>query len=351
MEKQSFQRLSLSIETLRFPLILFIICLHCCTSTCYVTVGHPSYFRIIYPVSFWIGETGVPVYFFISGLLLFYSQKSYKQKLRSRINTLLVPYLFFNAIILCSYFCLMIAGEPIMILGKDLVDYSIIDYIRLFWDRGSWSYGNGSPLLCPLWYIRNLIILVLLSPIIYYFIKYTKLLFPLVVGLAWINAPHSAYTYQSLTMFSLGAFFPISGINPIDVFNRYKPFFIGSFVILAALDIIHPFIHIPLAFPIHRLSLIANTFFLICFCGKLLHRYNIYSSLLSKSAFFVFCIHYPLTLALRPLFKMINGLPDAVLVVVYLISVAFIASVCVLVYKIMILLMPKFLKVITGNRG
>ena len=42
-------RMSTSIETLRFPLILFIICLHCYTSTSAATRGHDIYFRLIYP--------------------------------------------------------------------------------------------------------------------------------------------------------------------------------------------------------------------------------------------------------------------------------------------------------------
>ena len=351
MEKQSFQRLSYSIETLRFPLILIIICLHCYTSTSSFTIGHDSYFRIIYPLSLWIGETGVPTYFFISGLLLFYSKKSYHQKIESRGMTLLVPYFFFNAVILCGYICLMIMGKPSVILEKDLADYTILDYVRAFWDRGSWSNGNGVPLLCPLWYIRNLMILVIVSPILHYTIKYTKLLFPFLVGILWINAHDSAYTLQSLTMFSLGAYFPIVNRNPIDIMDRYKALLISAFVFLALLDFLHLYIYIPFALPIHRLSLIVNTFFLICICGEYLYRHKIYSSLLSKSAFFVFCIHYPLTLALRPIFERINNDIDIILVLVYLTSVVSIASVCVLIYMILHFLMPKFLNLVTGNRG
>lgn len=351
MDKQLPQRLSCSIEALRFPLILFIIFLHSYTSTSSIMGGHHLYFKMIYPFSLWIGETGVPAYFFISGLLLFYSKKTYQQKLRSRFNTLLIPYLFFNFVILCGYLVLVIMGMPAVILGKDVADYSLIDYVRAFWDRGSWSSGNGVPLLCPFWYIRNLIVLVILSPVLYYILKYMRLLFPLVVGFFWINAHDSAFTLQSLTMFSLGAYFPISGMNPMELFDRYKIFFIGAFVLLAVLDVLHLFISIPFALPVHRLALIANTFFVICLCGELLYRHQIYSSLLSKSAFFVFCIHYPFTLALKPLFERINGLPDAILILAYFASVTCIALVCVVLYKLMNLLMPRFLNVITGSRG
>ena len=100
MNNHSFQRLSISIENLRFPLVLLIIMLHCYTSTVFQIPGHIYYFRVVYPFALWLGETGVPAYFFISGLLLFYSKKTYDQKIRDRMHTLLVPYFFFNAVIL-----------------------------------------------------------------------------------------------------------------------------------------------------------------------------------------------------------------------------------------------------------
>ena len=346
-----FRRLSLSIETLRFPLILSIICLHCYTSTSTVVSGHDTFFRIIYPLSLWIGETGVPAYFFISGLLLYYSQKSYSQKLKSRVKTLLIPYLFFNGLILCGYLCMVSLGKPIFILDKDLAEYSVVDYLRAFWDRGSWSHGNGSPLLCPLWYIRNLMILVLLSPAFYYIIRYTKLIFPLVIGFLWINSYDSAYSFQSLTMFSLGAYFPICDKNPMEIFEKKRFIFISVFILFATMDFLHLFVTIPFALPIHRLSLIANVFFVLCFLGDYLHCHQLYSSFLSKSSFFIFCIHYPLTICLRPIFMIINESPDIVLVFTYIFSVIIITLLCIVVYKVLIGIIPLFMGIITGSRG
>lgn len=350
MDNVSFQRLSRSIETLRFPLILLIIFLHCYTSTSGITRGHDTYFRIIYPFSLWMGETGVPAFFFISGLLLFYSKKTYVQKLKSRVNTLLVPYLFFNGIMLIGYLCLWYLGKSVIIADKNLADYSWIDYIRAFWDRGEWNRGNGAPLLCPFWYIRNLMVLVILSPIIYYIIRYTKLLLPLVFGFFWINSHDSAYTLQSLTLFSLGAYFPICNKNPIELFEKYKALFIGAFFFLTIMDILHLYVTIPFALPFHRLSLIANTIFCISFLGEFLYSHHFYSSFLSKSAFFVFCIHYPFTTYLRPIFERLNGYNDFILVVIYLLSIVCITSLCVLVYKSLKKVMPGFVTIITGNR-
>ena len=351
LDNQSYQKLSRSIETMRFPLILLIICLHCYTSTSDITRGHDTYFRLIYPISLWMGETAVPAFFFISGLLLFYSKKTYMQKIKSRFQTLLIPYLFFNGLILCIYLCSMFMGNSVMIVGKDLADYSLIDYMRAFWDRGVWDHGNGSPVLCPLWYIRNLMIMVILSPILYYIIRYTRLFFPLIFGFFWVNSYDSAYTFQSLTMFSLGAYFPICYRNPIEIFEKYRVLFICAFLFLAIMDFLHLYVSIPFAFPIHRLSLVVNTFFCICFLGNFLFSHHIHSSFLSKSAFFVFCIHYPFVTYLRPIFLRITGSSDIVLLLFYLVAVISISFLCVTVFKVVKLIMPGFLNFVTGNRG
>lgn len=351
LDNQSYQKLSRSIESLRFPLILLIICLHCYTSTSAVTRGHDTYFRIIYPISLWIGETGVPAFFFISGLLLFYSKKTYTQKIQSRFHTLLIPYLFFNGLILCIYLCSMFLGSSVMIVGKNLADYSFVDYIRAFWDRGVWDHGNGSPMLCPLWYIRNLMILVIFSPILYYIVKYTKLLFPVTFGLLWINAHDSAYTLQSLTMFLLGVYFPICDRNPIEIFEKNKLLFVCAFFLLAIMDVLHLYVPIPFALPIHRLSLVANTFFCISFLGEFLYRHHLYSSFSSKSAFFVFCIHYPFTTFLRPFFMRINGSSDIIFVLFYLTSVISITLLCFLLYIVLKRISPGLMNYITGNRA
>ena len=350
MDNHLFQRLSISIENLRFPLILLIIMLHCYTSTVFQIPGHIYYFRVVYPFALWMGETGVPAYFFISGLLFFYSKKTYNQKIRDRIHTLLVPYFFFNAVILIGYLIMMLLGKPVMILGKDLSDYSIVDYIRVFWDRGDWAGGNGAPILCPFWYIRNLMILVILSPIIYYIIRYTKLLLPIISGFLWINAFDSAYLLESITMFSMGAYFPICGKNPIIFFEQYKVMFLSMFSCLFFADIAHTIIHVPYFQQIHRLSLVSNVFFLL-WIGERLSNHHLYSVNLSKSAFFVFCIHYPLVLPPKTFFSRASSMPDIILIGLYVVGVVTVTVSSVFIYMILRKFVPKFLLLITGSRG
>ena len=96
------ERLSKAVTWMRFPLIFLIIMLHC-YSVQRLEGNHEIFFKVIYPFSLWLGETGVPGFFFLSGYLFFLSKKTYLQKLRTRMYTLLIPYLLWNTLLLGLY--------------------------------------------------------------------------------------------------------------------------------------------------------------------------------------------------------------------------------------------------------
>ena len=109
LRKEDYTRLSEAISWIRFPLIFLIILLHC-YSTVKLPGNHVMYFKAIYPFSLWLGETGVPGFFFISGFLFFHSKKTHRQKISSRIHTLLIPYLLWNLILLGLYVVAFLVG-------------------------------------------------------------------------------------------------------------------------------------------------------------------------------------------------------------------------------------------------
>lgn len=98
-----------------------------------------------------LGETGVPAFFFISGFLYYLSQRSTVEKLRTRLSTLLIPYIIWNSVIIIAYITIMLIGYPLEIAGKNIFDYNFTDYVRAYIDRGYWDNGNGQPMLCPYW--------------------------------------------------------------------------------------------------------------------------------------------------------------------------------------------------------
>ena len=166
---------SRSIDVMRFAMILLVVVLHAYTSTrSDFSAGDFSVYRLVsFVCSLEIAQTAVPALFFISGFLFFLHPKPYKTKLRKTSKRLIVPYLLWNALILALYF----GVEQIPALSKyfsgvnpPVSGYSFVNFLQAFWDSGEWRGGNGTPILHQFWYIRNLILLALLSPAIRLFV-------------------------------------------------------------------------------------------------------------------------------------------------------------------------------------
>ena len=343
-------RLSYAITWMRFPLIFLIIMLHC-YSVQRLEGEHELYFKMVYPFALWLGETGVPGFFFISGYLFFLSKKNYTEKLESRIHTLLIPYLLWNLILLSIYILLYAIGFPQNINGKSMVDYSFIDYLRLFWDRGSFDNGNFVPLLCPLWYIRNLIIMSILSPLFYYIIMYARELFLMIMAVWWMSTYHNAFIPQTVLFFCLGAYFSIFNRNPLQIAFENKTIVITLFCIFAAGDIYsHVAIGTPINLQLHRFALIFNIpalLLLADFCVR--HGYT--NTLLPNSAFIVFCVHYPIVVLLRKIcISRFSNSSDGVHILLYFVCVIIATLLSIGIYIILERYFPKLKNILSGNR-
>lgn len=343
-------RLSEAITWLRFPLIFLIILLHC-----YSTIGLPGdhvlYFRVLYPFSLWLGETGVPGFFFISGFLFFLSKKHYQQKLETRFHTLLIPYLLWNALLLGLYIFAYVAGYPQDINGKSIADYTLIDYIRAFWDRGSYDNGNFVPILCPFWYIRNLFIMSVLSPLFYYIIKYVREVFLMAVAIWWLMTPHNAFISQTILFFCLGAYYSILDKDPLEIFIKYKKTILLLCAIAAFADIVLHTIYVtPVNLQIHRIALIFNIpalFILADFCCQR----NITSKLLPNAAFIVFSVHYPIVVLMRKACaSQLSNASDLIHIPLYFVCVILATAISIIIYIGMNKYMPKVKNILSGNR-
>ncbi len=344
------QRLSEAITWLRFPLIFSIILLHC-YSTVRLPGDHGTYFCVLYPFSLWIGETGVPGFFFISGFLYFHSQKSFAEKFKSRFHSLLVPYILWNAIQLTMYLAAYYAGYPQDINGKNIADYTLWDYLRAFWDRGSYDDGNFVPILCPFWYIRNLLIMSILSPIVYYLIKYVRELFLLAAAVWWLFTPHNAFISQTILFYCLGAYYSIHCKNPLEIFLRYKKWLITSCALFAIADVVvHVAFITPINLQIHRLALIFNIpalFLLANHCC----RKGYTTKLLPNAAFIVFSVHYPIVVVMRKVCAAkLGDASDWVHIPLYFVCVILATAISIAIYLFMDRYLPRLKSILSGNR-
>lgn len=256
-----------------------------------------------------------------------------------------------NILILSLYIIAYTIGLPQDINGKSISDYSFTDYLRLFWDRGSYDDGNFVPLLCPLWYIRNLIIMSIISPLLYYIIRYMRELFLIIIVVWWITTLHNAFIPQTILFFSLGAYFAIQEINPLEVIYKKKRLVLTLFVLFAIGDILsHVYIGTPINLQIHRLSLILNLPALLLF-GDWCVRREYTSKLFPNAAFIVFCVHYPIVVALRKTcIAQFSDAPDIVHILLYFGCVVISTALSLSIYQFFNKYFPKVKNILSGNR-
>lgn len=347
------QRLSAAIMWLRFPLILCVVLLHCYCTVPLASGDHTTYFKMVYPFGLWLGESGVPTFFFISGYLFYFSNKTYQDKISSRVQTLLYPYLLWNSLFLVLYIGLFLIGHPQDILGKSIGDYGVIDYIRAYIDRGEYSDGNNGPILCTYWYVRNLFILCLLSPIWYYLNKYLNALFLIILLGWWLSLHHNALLAESLLFFNLGAFFAIHNYTPLQITRKWKNIYLIIWGLIATADIVsHSICPFGEPFYIHRTSLILNICAFIYLADMIVKGDKTkVNSFLAGSVFWVYALHDHLAIALRRFcVTHFSVYSDIIQVALYFATVLAVTVICLMSYQITKYFFPSFVNFATGSR-
>ena len=191
--------LSRTISFLRFPLIVGVVFFHNKMGTINIQgniINYDSWPWLSYIINFFssvISAIGVPLFFIISGFLLFYkvdfNKEVYLKKIKSRVHTLLVPYIIWNFV---GFLILLTKIHPkFASLFPLLKGYriDIVEFLKCFWAIALPSSPIGvehtTPIDTPLWYVRDLMILVLCSPIIYWIIKRFKGYVIVLLGVIW----------------------------------------------------------------------------------------------------------------------------------------------------------------------
>ena len=186
----------------------------------------PLYCNVSYVFSELIARVAVPLFFCVSGYLFFkknsrgYSIEDYKSKIRTRVYSLVIPYFFWNILVFILTFLLQISISK----GGDdtILNYSVTDFFRIFWD-----IRNGMPFCYQLWFIRDLIVITFISPIIYFLLKINTIsLFVLILFAVWwlvdIDNVRWYLNSQSVFFFCLGAYCAIHQIDIVAKVQRMK---------------------------------------------------------------------------------------------------------------------------------
>lgn len=191
------------------------------------------------------GHVVLCFFFLTSGYYFFYKTKIwnlsvYKDKIKKRWHTLIIPYLLWNAI----WYVSNLTRELFKYFKKGMPDdrwegimsnyLNPESFLDTFWTASEWAIGRvnifgwdtslSGPAILPLWYMRELIIMVLLSPIIYWVIKKGKTWAMALLGVCYAL---NAWTTPGLNVtavftFTFGAYLALNGKDILITFAPLK---------------------------------------------------------------------------------------------------------------------------------
>ena len=211
------------IRQLRFPMIILVTFAH---SYGGVTEGFSllasewnTYEFLKLLISQTLVKVAMPVFFIMSGYLFYsnveeWSHKIYKAKMLRRIKTLLIPYLIWN-----------------LLMAVKLKSFSWSIFWVFWYPAGIQTDWLGqeqlmtAPANMPLWFLRDLIVVSLLTPIIYILVRrlgYWLIAVLTVFYLSGVFAFIPGISAYAVYFFTLGAFLSIRKMILTETFLRFE---------------------------------------------------------------------------------------------------------------------------------
>ena len=358
-----------TVDFLKFPLAVLVVILHS-NITCLNIGGEIfpldcNHFPIYRPISFLFSELiaslAVPTFFVISGYFFFnglitsngtLNSNIYIEKLKRRTKTLLLPYLLWNLIYLLIFFVGQSIFSDIMSDGnKRIADYELLDYLNVFWS----GYHNYS-ICAPLWFVRNLMVMILLAPIFVFLFRKTKcttLILFLFVWLLELGAIVDGIDFKSLFFFYGGGYVSYNKFN-MKVLMQKKWFFVVIYILV---DLFLMFFCVDnddfFSRTIQRLSLILGVPTLIIIGIFISNEFTTNKCIrfLNQSNFFIFSYHFfPLGLIMKLFLVIFKPQTDFTILFIYFSCPVIVVLIGLLLFYFIKNIAPKVAFALTGGR-
>jgi surface polysaccharide O-acyltransferase-like enzyme len=305
------RNISLRITVLRFPLIVGVLFIHSTGATVNYSDSLGGIKSLSFPVSYiqnFVSEVlariSVPLFFTISGFLFFqhyeFTLKIILKKLKSRFKILLVPYVIWNSIALLIYFILQSIPDLSQFFSgstKPVSNYRTYDYLNAYLGL---NISANSPVVYQFWFIRDLLLMVLVSPLFWVATRHVFWVSIIFFPMLWLLSPDIIIANVSTTavsFFFLGAVLAIRQVNLSCVdehgFKIILIYFISALLTSALLTENWHY-----AEKINTLIVIPGMLSAWYLAGKVLCYPSLTKRLilLSSSSFFIFAAHEPFLL-------------------------------------------------------
>lgn len=356
-----------SLDFLKAFLVLTVLTEHYFGTSCFDNVGKHDF-----PMLFWFCEItnaffrgqSVPVYFFISGYLFFlggnFSFDKYFKKIKSRVKSLLFPYMIWNTIAVIMLVAVLSSTLTSMMKFGNHIDFSLLNLLSCYWIYDGHLAGvdipsSNAPLNMPLWYIRDLIVMVVISPAIGWLLRKVGVIFLLIVFGLWIytsiEIPFIYYPKEAMFFFSLGAFFSLKGKDIMLFSTCWFKFSLLIYILISILLTVGGYYEIKNIFLLKFLNIMVGLLLSISFAsyisnGKLITGTKKYFG----SAFFIYLSHGLINSKIIKIFILLIN-PDSDMGYITLLLLSYFSSILLLysLYKALDRFAPRVLSACIGR--
>ena len=280
----------------RFILSVLVVFIH---------IPHPSEigldFSLYAFISQGIARVAVPAFFVISGYLFSigleddWSWPRWWGKVKKRLLTVLIPYLLWNlifALLINVYHFFPINNQfEIGWLPRWLESNDGVWGIFLGWGRDGYV-----PLNYPLWFMRDLIVMFLLSPLLFLLLRKTHGLFLYILVIPLIfdwRIPLPGFSTEAILFFSCGMYCQMKRNELFQPSCRlFKTQLIVLFLLLVLESILYGRLENIALIIRHLIELVGTPFTFVLLCRYLsLQKWD--SDFLTSSSFFLYASHVP----------------------------------------------------------
>jgi Acyltransferase family. len=354
----SKESISLSINKLKFPLTVGVVFIHnqlkvsneISISGQHVPIPDTAWYEaVINLFSYVLPCIAVPVFFCISGYLFFkervLDKYLYINKLKKRFKSLVIPYFLWNTLGLLIFLTVRLPFLHSLFPNTSLKDVTLNKILSGYWA----CEGNGFPFDYPLWYVRELILVVIISPLLYLAVKKWKSIFLIIVGICcFCNLCPAKFslTLYACFFFSLGIWaqlFP----EKIEYIKRLNIKYL--YVSLVIVNIYTVTYGLSINSYIKNLVILSGV--LCVFHYIFLSTPKRTKAIFHEESFFIFASHGLFMAFLqKAVLKITNPTTEIGFLIVYffvpLLTIAFLLG----IYRYMKSATPKMLSVFTGGR-
>jgi surface polysaccharide O-acyltransferase-like enzyme len=351
---------SLRMKLLRFPLIVGVVLVHSSETSVGLSQGqvgvrHAGWLGdfLINILSEGLGRSAVPLSLILAGYLLAQgfdgSYGGYTRRLKSRVHTLLLPFLFWNLFALGVYAlaqalpitAAFMSGRHTPVAAFQLRDYA----------QALLAFG-GAPMAYQFWFVKDLMLLVVLSPLLLRGLRVAPLPILLTLFILWFTGlwTSEVIACRAALFFCVGLAVGCHGMDLFKLDRHAKPITVlyGTLLLACASPVFvswQPYLRL--------LAIAVGVAALLCWSAWAMKSQRLTARLtsLSTASFFVFAGHEPfLTAARKFAYVIVKPTSSVAVMVLYFLVPLLVISALVVVHRALSALLPGFTGFITGGR-